>query len=830
MSITLTDRHGVVVKSSTVAWRRRWRVARPRCPGTRPSVVTASAGSEGESTGTKSSLAAVTDRPSGARPRRRARVAGLLGPAVRAAIVVPAAFALARAVTPSSQTQLFAAFGSFALAIFASFPGGRRRQLRSLTALVVVGMACIALGTACSETPVAAVAAMAAVGFAVLFAGILGPQATAGTVAALLAFVLPVAVAAPPGEIPARLAGWLLAAALVLPATVLLWPRPGGHELRRHLAATARALAAVASAHAAGRLDGDAVATATAELASLRDLFGSSSFPPTGAGPEDSALGKLVGRMEWLAAHAVVAPAQAAALELPDVSRVHAAVADVLSATAAAVEAPRLVGDAGAGRLAAAKNRLHAALLDSQDRSLDRLLDGTAERRAAAVLDGGSAAATVDADPGAGRLLQTLDPTFQARMLAFAALMVADAATEASRRGRLPTAAERRRERSAWGSGRTAAAAHVDLRSVWFRNSLRGAAGLALAVAVVEVTNVEHGFWVILGTLSVLRSNALGTGATVVRAMAGTVVGFALGSAVMLGLANHTDLLWAVLPVAVLVSAIAPTAISFAAGQAAFTVVVVVLFNIIEPVGWRVGLTRIEDVAIGCSVSLAVCLLFWPRGAASALGRALSDAYAAGSDYLQRAVERTTSVVDDVDTEPERLAGEGPFRRLDDAFRQYVAERGAKPVAPAVATHLVTGASRTRIAAYSLATLPRRPVDETTEPLPSVAAAGDALREAGEEVRRWYRSAGQVLAGGSAGGAGGGAAAVPEVHPHGGDVHRLLAEAFREASARHRAADVRAVLRMLWADESLEDELALSRDLHAALAEIAPRPSRWNRF
>lgn len=812
MSMTLTDRHGVVVSSSTVASSSRWRVARPRCPGTRPSVVTASAGSEGESTSSKSSLAPVTDRASGPRPRRRDRVAGLLGPAVRAAIVIPSAFALARAATSDAQTQLFAAFGSFALVIFASFPGSARRQLRSLAVLVLVGAVFVTIGTLCSQVPVAAVAAMAVVGFAVLFAGILGPQASAGAVAALLTFVLPVAVAAPPGEIPARLAGWLLAAGLALPATVLLWPRRAHDDLRRHLAATARALAELVSAHADGRLDRDALATAGEELAALRDLYGSTSFPPTGASPEDSALGKLVGRMEWLGAHAVVTPSQVAVLELPDVSRVHAAVADVLTASAAAVEAPRIVGDPGAERLAGATSRLHAALLDSQDESLHRLLDGTAAQRAAAMV----------APPGRDRLLETLDPTFQARALAFAALMVAAAATEASRRGRLPTAADRRRERAAWGSGRSVAAAHASLRSVWFRNSLRGAAGLALAVAVVEATAVEHGFWVILGTLSVLRSNALGTGANALRAMAGTVVGFVVGSAIMIGLANHTDLLWAVLPVAVLVSAIAPTAISFTAGQAAFTVVVVVLFNIIEPIGWRVGLTRIEDVALGCSVSLVVCVLFWPRGAAAALGRALCDAYAAGSDYLQRAVERTTSVMDDVDTEPARLASEGPYRRLDDAFRQYVAERGAKPVPPAVATHLVTGAARTRVAAYSLGTLPRRPVDAVADPLASVVAAGDALREAGGDARRWYHSTGEVLAGRSTD--------VPVVHPHRGDLHRLLVEAFRDASGRHRAGDVRAVLRMLWADESLEDELALRRDLSGAVDAVARRPSLWNRF
>ncbi len=158
---------------------------------------------------------------------------------------------------------------------------------------------------------------------------------------------------------------------------------------------------------------------------------------------------------------------------------------------------------------------------------------------------------------------------------------------------------------------------------MWFRNSLRGAIGLALAVAVVEITDVQHGFWVVLGTLSVLRSNALGTGSTAVRAIGGTALGFCVGAALMVGISVHLYLLWILLPVAALVAGIAPSMISFTAGQAAFTVMVVILFNIIQPVGWRVGLTRIEDVAIGCGVSIVVGFLFWPRGATAALGRAL---------------------------------------------------------------------------------------------------------------------------------------------------------------------------------------------------------------
>jgi len=74
----------------------------------------------------------------------------------------------------------------------------------------------------------------------------------------------------------------------------------------------------------------------------------------------------------------------------------------------------------------------------------------------------------------------------------------------------------------------------------------------------------------------------------------------------VIAIGTHEAVLWAVLPVAVLVAAYAPRGISFAAGQAGFTVVLFVLFNLIQPVGWSVGLVRVEDVAIGFAISLGV--------------------------------------------------------------------------------------------------------------------------------------------------------------------------------------------------------------------------------
>ena len=82
----------------------------------------------------------------------------------------------------------------------------------------------------------------------------------------------------------------------------------------------------------------------------------------------------------------------------------------------------------------------------------------------------------------------------------------------------------------------------------------------------------------------------------------------------MIAIGSATTALWLVLPIAVFVAVYAPGTAPFAAGQAAFTVLIAVLFNLLQPVGWKVGVVRVEDVAIGCGVSLIVGVLFWPRG------------------------------------------------------------------------------------------------------------------------------------------------------------------------------------------------------------------------
>ena len=298
-----------------------------------------------------------------------------------------------------------------------------------------------------------------------------------------------------------------------------------------------------------------------------------------------------------------------------------------------------------------------------------------------------------------GNAISALDPGFRAQEIAFVVAQIArniDLAAAAERRSWLDQLLGRPPAGLAGplSAAQERAGAHVERHSLWLQNSIRGAIALALAVFIAEATGAQHAFWVVFGTLAVLRSNALATGQNILRAVLGTCIGFAIGGALVALIGTNTTILWILLPFVVLFAGFAPAAISFAAGQAAFTLVLLILFNIIAPEGWRIGLVRIEDVLLGCGISLLVGLLFWPRGAASALNKALAEAYADSARHLAAAVRYG------VDGEPGGSESILAAARLAPA-RRHVPQlpRRARPEAAAAGRGDEPGERRRRTAA-----------------------------------------------------------------------------------------------------------------------------------
>jgi len=239
---------------------------------------------------------------------------------------------------------------------------------------------------------------------------------------------------------------------------------------------------------------------------------------------------------------------------------------------------------------------------------------------------------------------------------------------------------------------------HLEPTSTVLHSSLRVAVGLALSVFLARTLGLAHAFWVVLGTLSVLRSNALGTGRTTVQAIAGSVIGFVAGGLFASVAGKSPVLMWIALPVALFLASYAASAFGFIAGQAAFTVTVILIFNLISPAGWQVGLVRVEDVAVGTAISVVVGILLWPRGARRDLARATAAYYRAVGTYLERAFGLILGGDTAAEVTPVRADAVRARDRAGEAFDVFLNERGARHLQPQTAARLVASGSQALLA------------------------------------------------------------------------------------------------------------------------------------
>jgi uncharacterized membrane protein YccC len=642
---------------------------------------------------------------------------------------MPSLFAFGDKVIGDPQYTLFAAFGGFALIGLVEFGGPFANRLRSQLALAVTAGCMIIAGTLASQNPWLSAAVMTLGSFVVLFAGVVSSQIARASTSIILPLIVATALPASAGQLPNRLAGFATAALVSLVALRVLWPAPTVDPLREPTIAASRSLASrlrrSLSASGAGELAG-ADHQRQAAMAALGRAFLTTPFRPTGLSTQTRLNVRLVEELDWLD-RAISGWRE----ELAETA-VDAAAADVLDACAHALERR-----ADRGRLASALDALRAELARSERAALT---DAEADAR-----DG----VTPEA------FISRLVSSFRAQELTFAVEGIA-------RTVEATVAAE---GRSWWSTvlGHQVAAseplliagqrtrAHLNPNSVWLRNSVRGAIALGLATLVADLVGVQHSFWVVFGALSVLRSNAFSTGQFVSRAIAGTIAGFIIGGILISVVGTNTNVLWAVLPLSVVVGGLAPTVVSFAVGQAAFTVTILVLFTIIAPDGWHIGVVRVEDVALGCAVSLAVALVFWPRGAGAQLSAAIGDAYSLAGEYLAEAVDFASACCSFTGVPPvpptrEANRAAEATRRLDDAFRNYLAERGAKPIPLAEVTNLLIGSTAVRLTADAILALWRG----SDPPVPGTATeARNALVDTANSARCWFDQLAQSLASGT---------------------------------------------------------------------------------
>ncbi len=560
---------------------------------------------------------------------------------------------------------VFATLGAIGLLVLADFGGDLHNQARDYVIATVIGAALVALGTIVSEHTFAAAGLLFVVALFVSLSTVMGRNVATGANGVLLFFLVACAVPAPIGALESRVPGVLLGGAIALVAALTIWPQRPQDRLRSALADATNALArrigqfgqpAYDEAESLAQPVLDALADARPERLAVGER-------PTLASERDHAqirVGYGLSRAQFLFERLAQRPAPP--LAVADAERTLAQdLSHALEGTAAALRGegspPAVELSLDAGR--AHRERVDAALVD------ELAAEGAGDTLAV----------------GADRAVLAGEVCTSVGGIVTDARVVVGADRFPARAGSMSEGLDRRVE-GMLDRLVTIASSTLSTRSVTLQNSLRLAAGLAIALVLGGVFEVENGFWVLFATLSVVRTSAPMTGASALQAVLGTVIGFAIALPLLLAIGTSGDLHLYVLPIVMVVGLLAGS-INLVWGQAGFTVLVLVLFDLVDPVGWEIGIVRVEDVVLGAAVGVLIGLAAWPRGATGQLAQSLADAIEASGNLVATTMERRLRPVS-----PERLSrlrsrARARTLRADGVLAVFLTERpkGAEHVA-----------------------------------------------------------------------------------------------------------------------------------------------------
>lgn len=548
--------------------------------------------------------------------------------ALRVTVAACVGFFLAEYVLGLSTLATYAVFGAIAVGVLSDVGGPPAQRTRTFLAAIPVGLVLVAIGTAVAQSTPAAVVGMLVVGFAVAYAGVGGPRIAGLANGLQLFYVLPCFPPYDPGSLPQRLAGLVIGIGLVAAADRLLWPAGAPASFRERLADAVDVVARYVTdlpAEGPGK-------AADAAVTGLRAAAVPAAVRPTGPGLRDRGLTHAAAELRTM-----VVRAHLLAGFLPDLHNDAAqAAADTLLA---------VVGDTLARCAAALRGTgpppesgpVVAGIADYIEGRADRITDRIGGDELPPVLRvGGLTAAVGEAARG---LVAGVRAGIGAPPDA-----TADAPASAWYLG-LPTAV-------LWWRR---LAAHATPRSVYFQNAVRLALGLAAARLAADLLDLSHGFWVLLATLSLMRTSLVASGLALVPAFLGTLGGAFVAAGVLAFVGDDTVVYAVVLPIAMLVSFAAGPLLGPAAGQFGFTVVVSVLFAQLAPTTWRIAEVRLTDVVIGGLIGALIGAAVWPRGGSGEIRRSAAMCLRSAADDLVATVRALAGV-------PSRESGQHRMR------------------------------------------------------------------------------------------------------------------------------------------------------------------------
>ncbi|WP_435929757.1 YccS family putative transporter [Dryocola sp. BD613] len=173
--------------------------------------------------------------------------------------------------------------------------------------------------------------------------------------------------------------------------------------------------------------------------------------------------------------------------------------------------------------------------------------------------------------------------------------------------------------------------------SALFRHAVRMSVVLCAGYAFIQLTGLQHGYWILLTSLFVCQPNYSATRRRLALRIAGTLAGVAIGLPILWFVPSLEGQLILVVITGVLFFAFRN--VQYAHATMFITLLVLLCFNLLGE-GFEVALPRVVDTLLGCAIAWAAVSFIWPDWRFRRLPLVVERAFNANCRYLDAILEQ----------------------------------------------------------------------------------------------------------------------------------------------------------------------------------------------
>ena len=160
-----------------------------------------------------------------------------------------------------------------------------------------------------------------------------------------------------------------------------------------------------------------------------------------------------------------------------------------------------------------------------------------------------------------------------------------------------------------WSDIRLRISRHLTPQSALFRHAIRMSVVLCVGYAFIQLTGMQHGYWILLTSLFVCQPNYNATRRRLALRIIGTLAGILIGLPILYFVPSLEGQLILIVISGVLFFAF--RTVQYAHATMFITLLVLLCFNLLGE-GFEVAAPRVFDTLLGCAIAWAAVSFIWP--------------------------------------------------------------------------------------------------------------------------------------------------------------------------------------------------------------------------